>query len=424
MRNLNVFLSALIISLFCLTSCQKESVENVTLKDTNTIAALDNQPISIAETTDEVATTFTEEINAKMTADKPEVVFDETLMSQQGAKSRNGEDIILFACVPQKAELRCGDSFITSNDNDCNSVSDGLYASRGYNSNLNGGDNIYYFDATHDMEVTFTANTLPANRGNLAMFLFEGDFIINSNRAVIRRVVAASSSSSIFSEELNRVFLQRGRRYILIVDSAPNRGADYRLTVSCGGPDCDDFEAYRTGAISPQNPTKWEKWDFNSQDGQVRNNGFQYMSIIRDPFTGSQFQQDVIHKTGNIRTGVRSLTMDMWVFRGHSGYFNIQKQLRQEFGAQLYFHDRGIGEIRIANQIMNFNYPQDAWMNIELVFNFNTGNVNFLINGNFINTWPIRYSATTRNGSSQVAGIDFFAAKTDTEYFIDNICLN
>lgn len=427
MRNFKIIFALVFGIGLMLTSCQKEVIEDASLAQESTHLNHENIPVQTAKKVEGEVLTFTEEITKKMSQDKPEIIIDQQLINNQIAQSRNGDEDsikIELACVPQKVELRCGSSFISSNDHDCNSVTDGLYSSRGFRSNLNGGDNIYFFDATSDMEVTFTANTLRGNRGNLAMFLFEGDYDISRHRAIIRKVIASSTSSSIFSEELNKVSLKRNKRYILIVDSAPNKGADYRMIVTCATPNrCEDFESYRTGDISPQNPSVWEKWDFNSQDGRVNNNGFQYLAIARDPFTGAQFQQDVIFKTGRISRGVKTLSMDMWIFDGHSGYFNIQKRLRQEFGAQIYFHNRGSGEIKIANRVINFSYPQDAWMDIELVFNFNTGRVSFRINGRSVASWATKDSATTTNGSSQLEGIDFFAAKSDTEYFIDNICL-
>lgn len=419
MRKLNVFALLVLVTVFMFTSCQRDTMEEVT---TTTEVASDetNAPTSLAEKVEGEITIFTEEMASKMIADKPEVIFDE-----EAAQSRNGEDEVVIAIAGQtKIQIKCGDNINSSNDHTNSSFNDGLYASRGYRSNLNGGDNVYYFDAPNDMLVTFAVSTYSNKRENLAMFLFEGDYDDWNHRATIRNVVASSSSSSIYRESLNNVALRGGRRYILVVDSAPYRGADYRLTVTCSTPNggCEDFESYRLGNISPQNPSKWEKWDYNSKDGEVDGGNNQYLYMARDNY--SSFQQDVVFKTGRVRTGRKTLSMDMWVYNGHSGYFNIQKQLRQEYGAEIYFYDRGRGEIKIANRSYNFSYTQNRWMGIELVYDFNNDRVTFKIDGRTIHSWAVSDSANTTRGSYQIEGVDFYVPQSDSEFFVDNVCFN
>jgi len=285
--------------------------------------------------------------------------------------------------VQSKIEINCGTRLISSNDHYHNSFNNAFYARRGYSANLNGGDNVFYFDATNDMLATFSLSTFASNRQNLAMFLFEGDYDDHNHIAYVRQVMAASSSSSRYREELTNVSLRGGRRYILVVDSAPNRGADYELTVSClGNPinNCDNFENYYNGNISPQS-ANWEKWDYNSKDGLVHGGSNQYLYLSRDPYSGQSFQQDVIYKTGRVRSGRKTLSMDLWIYSGYSGYFNIQKRLRQD-------NDR----------------------------------VTFIIDGRVIRSWPTYYSATSTNGSNQIEGVDFYVPKSDAEFFVDNVC--
>ena len=164
-----------------------------------------------------------------------------------------------------------------------------------------------------------------------------------------------------------------GQRYILVVGSAPNKGADYKLQVTClSNPiyNCYDFDNYYHDNISPQSDN-WEKWDFNSRDGLVRGNTNQYLYMARDPYVGQSNQQDVIYKTGRVHSGRQTLSMNLWIYSGYGGYFNIQKRLRQEYGSEIYFHDNGRGELRIPNRAYNFSYPQSKWM--DIVFNLFLG---------------------------------------------------
>lgn len=419
MRKLNVFLLLVVMTIFALTSCQKDQIEDVNTT-TETTETTRDAPISLADKVTGDITTFTSAITEKLIEDQPEVIFDNTV-----ATSRNGEDEIkILGPVQSKTKIDCGTHLFSSNDHYHNSFTNAFYARKGYSANLNGGDNVFYMDATNDMLVTFSLATFPSNRQNLAMFLFEGNYDDNNHVAYVRQVVAASSSSSRYREELSNVSLKRGRRYILVVDSAPNRGADYELSVTClGNPtnNCDDFDAYYQGNISPQS-SNWEKWDFNSKDGLVDGGFNQYLYMARDPYSGQSFQQDVIYKTGRMRSGRKTLSMDLWIYRGHSGYFNIQKRLRQEYGAEIYFHDNGRGELKIANRSYNFSYTQNDWMKLELDYDFYNNRVTFIIDGRVIRSWPTYYSATSTNGSNQLEGIDFYVPKSDTEFFVDNVC--
>jgi hypothetical protein len=420
MRKFNQFLALFIFSLFLFTSCQKEKTSEQ-LNATEVAAETENAPTPILEKVAGEVESFSDEIATKLIKDQPEVIFDE-----DAAQSRSSEDEIRIESIAAqtKVQLFCGTSHVSSNDHYYNSFTNYFYASRGYRADLNGGDNVYYFDATDDMLATFKTTTFSSNRQNLAMFLFEGDYDTHNHIAYVRQVMAASSSRSVYREELTNVALKRGRRYILVVDSAPGRGADYRLTVNCISTpsyNCDDFESYYFGNLSPQSPY-WSKWDYNSKDGRVAGNSNQYLAMARDPYAGQHAQQDVIYKTGRRYIGSKTLSMNMWIYRGHSGYFNIQKRLRQEYGAEIYFHDSGYGEIIIANRSYNFSYPQNQWMDIEMNFDFSVKKVRFYINGRLIRSWSTKYTANSLYGSNQIEGIDFYVPKSDSEFFVDNIC--
>lgn len=413
MRNLKIVFALVIATIFMLTSCQKEAIEDITPNST-TEKRFNSLPLE-----DQVKD-YSNELLAKMNTEEPEVTY--TLPT---AQSRNGgvEEIQILSPEKAKIELRCGDVTIGSNNHDFNSFNDNFYARQGFNSNHNGGDDVYFFDAPSDMEVTFSLRTFSGQRRNLAMFLFEGDYNAKDHVAFIDKVIKASSSRSTFSESLTQVAVKGGKRYILVIDSNPNNGADYELSVICHqNDDCDDFQSYQRGNISPQNPAKWEKWDNKSQDGQIEmllghNN---VLSIERNPFGNAQ--PDVLFKTGKLTRGEHTLTMDMFVSRGNSGYINIQKRLRQSQGAGIYFLNNGRGVVKIAGRNLNFNYSQDKWMSIELKFDLDLNEIIFRIDGRLMEVWPASADIHSSRGDIQIEGIDFYPALGDTNYLIDNVC--
>ncbi len=427
MRKLNLFLVLVVVTIFSLTSCQKDALEENNIESAIIQENIDGPP-SLMEKSEGEVEDFSNELLEKLL----KIEKEEVIKIEDQATSRNGEDEIIIQgiSIGTKVELTCGARLVSSNNSNHNNFTDYFYGSRGYGTNLNGGDNIYYFDATQDMRVTFSLRTQGYNRENLAMFMFEGDYDDRNHVARVRQHVAHSSSTSRYSEELRDVSVRRGRRYILVVDSAPNRGCDYNISVTCsngggGNPQpttCDNFESYRLDYLTPQNPSKYERWDYNSKDGQIVRGSSNLLYMARDPYSGASTQADVIFKTGRYRTGHRTLSMNMWIYRGRSGYFNIQKRLRQEYGAEIYFHDGGYGELRIGSQAYNFNYPQSTWFTVEMDFDFNSGRANLKIDNRVVRSWPIRYNANATNGSSQIEGVDFYVPKSDSEFYIDNLC--
>lgn len=424
MRKLNVFIALILMSIFCLTSCQKDTMENVSTETQITQNNIEG-PQSLMEKQEGETEDFSQEIINKLISGG-----DEITVNRDKAVSRNGEDEIeiLGVSASTKVRIDCGDYLISSNNTYNNNFTDHFYASRGFNSNLNGGDNIYAFTPIGDMKTTFSLRTQGSNRQNLAMFLFEGDYDDVNHRAYVRNVVAWSTSQSRYSEELKNISLKRGRQYILVVDSAPNRGCDYNLRVSCIGTGipqpatCDDFDHYSNGYLTSQNPTKYEKWDFNSKDAEVQGGSNKYIYFARDPYSGQSTQADVIYKTGRVRSGRKTLSMNMWIYRGHSGYFNIQKRLRHEYGAEVYFHDGGHGELKIGGRAYNFRYPQNRWFTVEMDFDFHSQRVKLKVDNSLVRSWPTRYTVHSTSGSQQIEGVDFYVPKSDSEFWVDDLC--
>lgn len=429
MRNLFVLFAFLALaSMF--TSCEQDDLFN-TDERVNPTALAENDLSGNADATSPQQSdfgfsgkeeVFKEELALRKEEVETEVTFDGEAAANS-VSSRNPYELYI-AAPPSQMGLSCGKVLYdnTTAYNKYNTVPDDFYNYFGFSSNLNGKDNVYTFNSAHDQQVTFRVTQ--TNR-NLAMFLFEGTYAVPYVN--VQRVVAYSTSTSIYGEVLYNVHLEAGKNYVLIVDSAPYNGSSYRLEVNCHNPyqHCDDFQARTVGqGIAHQNPARWTKWNSSSQDLPVVNYGGspKYLEIERNNYSSSQ--PDVIFKTGTLNSGRYKLSMDMWVYPGETAYFNIQKQLRTEWGAEIYFNSNGTGRVRVKGQDYYFHYPQTTWFECELIFNFNTNRVGLYINNSqATNSWALSAQANSSYGSHQIQGIDFYAHANNARYWVDNVCI-
>ncbi len=410
MRNSKIVFALVIATIFMLTSCQKDAIEDLDTTMTSTT------PSNAPHTEESV---FKGEVIAypKALPAKDLDISLEVSPLEGVAQSRNSTIYLTLGDDPVKIDIDCGQTIRSSTKGNDNLFRNSTYNQLGVNANLNGGDQIYNFFVAQTDIVTID---LTDTRENLAMFLYKGDYDLQRGRVSLRYIRDYTTSTSRWGDHLGPIQLTAGN-YILVVDSAPNRESDYTLTIDCLNTTdpCDDMEDYYLGDISPQS-SKWEKWSNNSSDGEVRGNGAgQYLMVKRNT-NGSQ--PDLLYKTGRKNSDSYTLSMDMWIFRGKGGYFNIQKQLKHEWGGQVYFYGNGTGEVKINGRSIGFNYPQDTWAKVEIDFDFDYNTTRLHINNQRKATWSIREHSQGSNGSYQIEAVNFYANASNSEMFIDNVC--
>ena len=420
MRSLQLMF-VLILSVFLLQSCEKESLEEINQSENNSSSSLVNVPL---ENLPEEITNIRE---FPKIAKGETVQAEPELMIEEGqAQSRNPEVQISFIPPdPSKLNLSCGVTFFGSTIGESNLISNSTYRSLGFrNTNLNGSDQLYAIQMDRTDVVRFD---LTGTRQNLAMVLYEGDYDFNRRELILRRIVSWTTSSSSYGDYIGPVTLTPGN-YILVVDGAPNRSSDYRVTMTCNGgggsgsQSCDDMDSYYLGDISNQS-FKWEKWENSSPDGQITNNSYgnQFLKMEARNY-GSQ--PDVIYKTGRKTNGNYRFSADMWIYRNRSGYMNIQKRLRSEWGGQIFFNTNGTGVVKINGKNLTFNYPQSKWMEVDIEFDFTNNRTRLYIDGQYKAGWSVREYSNGSYGSYQIEGINFYAASSSDQVFVDNVCFD
>lgn len=424
MRNLFV-LFAFIIAASMFTSCEQDDLFS-TDELTNPTTLTDNinseeQTANAPEKSDfgfsGKEEMFKEELELRRTEIDPEVTFDAEAAANN-VDSRNDYELYISS-PPSQINLSCGKVVHSSLYPKVNAIPNQFYNYFGFNTNLNGNDEIYSFYSATNQEVSFKVTN---TNQNLAMFLFEGSY--SAPYAYVKSITAYSTSQSNYSEALNNVHLKAGKNYVLIIDSKPGYPSNYRLEVTCHNNVryCDTFNGRTSNVgIAAQMPSKWTKWSYSSLDIPVQ--PAKYLKVERNNWGSSQ--PDVILKTGTLTHGRYKLEMDMWVYSGESAYFNIQKRLRTEWGAEIHFHSNGTGEVEVGGQSYYFYYPQNTWFKCELIFNFNTNRVGLYINNSLAtNSWRLSSTHSSYYGSSMIEGIDFYTPSNNSRYFIDNVCFD
>jgi len=337
------------------------------------------------------------------------------------------------------AILKCGNRIKSSTIGKSNRYGNDFYNKLGFSTNLNGGDAQFYVELTQDQLLRFD---LTKTNKNMAMSLFRGNWVCeyrNGIYYVVERfdeLVAYSSSHSTYEEHLGPLSLTAGK-YLLIIDSAPGNGSNFDLHincqsnfVSCNGSNTglifDNFQSYNLGNVSQQSYL-WEKWNANSfYDGEVgMSGGNKYLKIERKINTSAQNQPDVLLNIGERGFNERiKVGFKMYIYGGKTAHFNIQKFIATEWGGQVYFSGNGQGQVKLSNRTLNFSYTQNAWMNIELDINMRNNQTVLLINGVVKAVWTAKESSKTLNGSMRFEAINFYPYATNSQFFIDDVCVS
>ena len=120
------------------------------------------------------------------------------------------------------------------------------------------------------------------------------------------------------------------------------------------------------------------------------------------------------------------MSWEQYVGTDNSAYFNMQKgkEIGEEFGAQFYFNKESTGQIKINEQVIDFSYVQNRWLNLALILDIANDQVNFFIDDALIGSFPNSWSARTSNGSNQFSMLNFYAIDADARFWLDNFCLS
>ena len=201
----------------------------------------------------------------------------------------------------------------------------------------------------------------------------------------------------------------------------------------------DDFESYDLGQIGAANTTVWSVWSGtpsgpSAEDLTIVDNIV--ASGVRSGFVGpGAGPQDVMLLLGDLTTGTYTLSFNMFIPTGRTGYFNIQG-LTNNGGAG----NAGMGVFNSSNIVFNntqsangapglagfypnvtdadptvsWSYPENEWFEISIFFD--VGNTQYTISTN-----GVAIGAQPFDADAVLGAIDFFAIDANNEYYIDDV---
>ena len=174
-----------------------------------------------------------------------------------------------------------------------------------------------------------------------------------------------------------------------------------------------------------QNPDVWNVFSGVCNDGSN-------IDVVDDiVFGGSQSgyigpgsAQDCVLLLGNRTSGEYTLSFQMYITSGSTGYFNVQGEISLPAGSgvfnssNMYFNNAGAAPGVFEDQTtgeIGF-YPEDNWYQVLFHFDVDLLTYQIWVDGNLINQNPVPFEADATLG-----GIDFFSIDADNNYWLDDV---
>jgi hypothetical protein len=182
----------------------------------------------------------------------------------------------------------------------------------------------------------------------------------------------------------------------------------------------DDFDAYTTGALGPQNAS-WTTWSGalgGAEDGTVTTEQAQSgaNSVKFSSTSANGGPQDCVLDFGSTYTdGIFTFESAFYVKAGKNAYFNLQAvnpigttwALNVNMANGKVLMDDGT-----TGDLTNGNYADETWFTLTIEANLTTGVWKAMVDGNAIGIWE--------NGVNSLASADFYPIQ-GSDFYIDDV---
>ena len=200
----------------------------------------------------------------------------------------------------------------------------------------------------------------------------------------------------------------------------------------------DDFDSYNLGDISSQ-ASHWRTWsgvEGGAEDGDVVDD--YAFSEEQSLLIGDNVITDMIVLTPSApMSGIYSIEFYGYIPAGKSGYFNMQAALTPSgsawnqalMGGNVYFNCSGAtpglggvtGQIDCSSYDQEFGYPEDQWFKVDAIYDIDNQSWDMYIDETlFVIAQPFAFGPQV---FIELAGMDFYSASDNNEFYIDNVTL-
>jgi hypothetical protein len=201
---------------------------------------------------------------------------------------------------------------------------------------------------------------------------------------------------------------------------------------------CDPFKSYPNGYLAAGTAAHWSVWDDDYATASpisITNTEFasDTKAMVID-YALAKPQQDAILKLGDATTGRYRLDWKMYVptrlLRDTArsfAYYNLQHDITgsHNFSADVFFLSNKVAQFQIGSTtIARISYTPDSWMNISHDINIDKDTVIVSVGTQKVG-WKWSRGINGATGASapskKLGGVDFYALKDSTKYYIDDV---
>lgn len=194
----------------------------------------------------------------------------------------------------------------------------------------------------------------------------------------------------------------------------------------------ENFDDYAPGDVTPQSP-HIIMWPGGTSDAQVSTTFAK--SAPNSMWIRDNNADDVIVNCGNKTSGVWSVTFELYVPSGSTGFWNVQNigdftnSADAQWNGQFFIDETGSGGIPgaiitdIDGGLNSVPYPNDTWFNATHVVDFTGSQITHVvvINGNELyNGQYVDGQTGDPTPATQLGGINFYSIDTSASFYVDD----
>jgi len=200
------------------------------------------------------------------------------------------------------------------------------------------------------------------------------------------------------------------------------------ISVTASAQFTENFDDYAPGDVTPQSPYII-MWPGAPTDGQVSNT--QAKSAPNSMWIRNNNSDDVIVQLGNKTTGTWTVSFDLYVPSGGTGFWNIQNDESAnpaQWNGQFFVGATGSGGVAGAvttdldGGLNTVPYSENTWFNITHVIDLGAGTHVVTVDGNELYN-DAYIEGQTGNPAAQIGGVNFYSIDNNNNFYVDDFKL-
>jgi len=184
----------------------------------------------------------------------------------------------------------------------------------------------------------------------------------------------------------------------------------------------DNFDSYTVGmGVAENNNSDWDTWSGGPGGGED--------CLVSDAFSNSPSNSfveipnnDLIYRFGKLTSGMYSISMQVYIPAGNSGYFNLMSGFDGGFfwNTEIYFDAGGTGRLQTGEPEVAFSWTEDMWQEVIVIVDLDNDLAEFWLAGAMVGSWPWTSGTSTGTSALQLSVNDFFGGTSTDQMYVDD----